>query len=188
MSEIEINGKSYKINQFAGKVTASSKDRETKVSSSGGGDTIRDGRVRAKALKVSSATTVHDSFYLVNEEDNSEKDIQLQNWDVSLRDGHDAQVVWIETPKSNHEHYAAIYNKNLKKATWSRLAINSIAGAHYRPQLWGGLALAIILGVIFKSFVIGLIVIVCLAVWLFIKIKEVKLGLEKAVDAVLLSA
>ena len=182
MAQVSIAGKTYVISNYYGEVAESSKDRETKVHSTGGGDTIRDGRVRAKATKIHSNTTVHDSFYLINEVNDSERVVNLQNWDVSIRNGHNVKVVWVNPPKSNKDIYVAIYNKQLDKTTKSNQAINQIAGAHYRGLFFGGILLAIVLGIVFKSIWIFLILLIATLSFYFIKTKEVSKDLENFIN------
>ena len=115
MSSIAIHNKTYEIHQFMGKVEGTSKQRETRVHGGGGGGVVRNGQGATAPVRISSTTTVHDNFFLLNEESNAEKDISLQNWDVALREGHKVQVIWVIPPKSNAGPYVVVNNKNLDK-------------------------------------------------------------------------
>ena len=186
MSSIAIHNKTYEIHQFMGKVEGTSKQRETRVHGGGGGGVVRNGQGATAPVRISSTTTVHDNFFLLNEESNAEKDISLQNWDVALREGHKVQVIWVIPPKSNAGPYVVVNNKNLDKVTWSKPTIQRIAGAHYRGPLWGSLAVAVIPAILFKSFLVLIVLGIAAAFWWFKKIKEVALELEQAVSKQLL--
>lgn len=139
-----IKGKTYEIGSFEGTVLESSRQRETKVTGSGGGGATWDGYGGTAPVNIKSETTIHDEFFLLNE-DGVEKDFHLTNWDVPLRAGHFVQVIWLFPPKSSTGWHVVLNNKNLNKLEWNHTMINDIAKKHYRSHLWRGYFLVIIL-------------------------------------------
>lgn len=186
MSSIIIHNKEYGIYQFIGKVESTSKDRETHVHGGGGGGAVRNGNGGSAPVRISSTTTVHDKFFLLNEETNVEKDVSLQNWDVSLREGHIVQVIWAIAPGKDEGPYVVVNNKNLNKPVWSKSQIHMLTKSHYRKQFWGSLAITILISFIFESFLIFLILGIASVLWWSKKRTDVSRELESSIQKIVI--
>ena len=68
--QVTVNNKTYVIEEFFGRVVESNRERETKVSGSGGGGATWNGYGTTAPVDISSETTVHDEFFLIDEQGN----------------------------------------------------------------------------------------------------------------------
>ena len=141
MSAVSIHGKTYAIYYFHGKVLSHEKQREVQVHSTGGYKSSRyeDG---VAPVKVHSKTIVHDRFFVL-ENSGQEHAINLKNWNLSLRDDHYIQMIWVVEPDTTESSYVAINNHNLRKFNYSEEAIKSIADSHYLLHFIGAIILII---------------------------------------------
>lgn len=166
--EVFIHNKAYVFCAFEGNVVEASRQRETLVSGYGGGGATYDGTGATAPINISSTTIVHDEFFLLDEH-GEEEHFHLQNWTMPTRTGHHLQMMWIIPPKKTRGPYVVMNNKNLRQVEWANGQIIDMAKDHYRYIKWSGLALAIVFGVMFKSF--WLLVIVAVGSYIFYRKK-----------------
>ena len=169
-----------------GGVTAPSNNNSRGGGGGGGGGAVRNGNGGSAPVRISSTTTVHDKFFLLNEETNVEKDVSLQNWDVSLREGHIVQVIWAIAPGKDKGPYVVVNNKNLNKPVWSKSQIHMLTRSHYRKQFWGSLAITILISFIFESFLIFLILGIASVLWWSKKRTDVSRELESSIQKIVI--
>lgn len=185
-----IDQRKYTFCSFDGRVAEASRQRETIVSSSGGGQVNRDftGNVTAiDPVHISSQTIVHDEFFLLDEEAGEERYVHLQNWQLNSRVGHHVQVLWIVAPKQEWGAYIGLYNKNLQQSEWNDAQILAMLKSQYKMLKWGGVAVALILGVLFKSFWIFLIIL-CGSYWFYTsKVKSAQTEVNAILKSMLIT-
>lgn len=130
INEVVIHNKTYTICDFYGQVMDTSKQRETKVTGSGGGGATWDGYGKTSDVKITSITTLHTEFYLLHES-GREKHFKFTNWDISARVGHTLQIFWVIPPNQSQGSYVVAYNKNLNEYLINGVELYNIAGKHY---------------------------------------------------------
>lgn len=158
-----IDQRKYTFCSFDGRVAEASRQRETIVSSSGSGQINRDftGKIASiDPVHISSQTIVHDEFFLLDEETGEERYVHLQNWQLNCRVGHHVQILWIVAPKQEWGPYICLYNKKLQESEWQNAQILAMLKAQYKMLKWGGVAAALILGVMLKSLWIFLVILI----------------------------
>lgn len=165
---ISIFNKIYEIDSFTGEVMDSSRQREVRVTGSGGGGATWDGYGGTAPINITSETIVHDEFFLLNEQ-GKEKDFHLTNWKMPLRVGHKVQIIWIYPPNDNTGWYVVMNNHNLEKVEWNEDKLNDIAKAHYRLLLWGAWIASVFVAYVFSSS--GFFIILAIAAYIFYRIK-----------------
>ena len=111
------------INIHRGIAAGVSKDRTVHTSTSGGDGHIHtglDGKVRGKInpITTTSHTRIHDKYFLCNQTSGQEEDFAMTDWDIALRDGHDAAAVWIVPHGSDWGPFIAFHNYTLQKTSW----------------------------------------------------------------------
>ena len=148
--QVTVNNKTYVIEEFFGRVVESNRERETKVSGSGGGGATWNGYGTTAPVDISSETTVHDEFFLIDEQGN-EKYLHLTNWDIPLRVGHQIQAVWIYPGNSKTGYHVAIFNKNLDKLEINKITTHRLALIPYVRNVWFGWIVVFLLAIIIKS-------------------------------------
>jgi len=108
---------------FRGTAVGVNKSRTVHTETSGGGGRIRtgiDGKPYGDIDEIitTTETYIYDEFFLRNQTSGKEKDFSLVNWDIALRDGHDAVVAWVIPHGNNRGPYVAFHNYTLHKITW----------------------------------------------------------------------
>jgi len=108
---------------FRGIAVGVNKSRTVHTEISGGGGSIRtgiDGKVYGGTSGIRSTTQTHiyDKFFLRNQTSGQEEDFAMTDWDIVLRDGHDAAAVWIVPRGSNSGPFIAFHNYTLQKTSW----------------------------------------------------------------------
>ena len=108
---------------FRGIAVDVNKSRTVHTTISGGGGSIRtgiDGKVYGgtSGIRSTTQTHIHDEFFLRNQTSGKEEDFSLTDWDIPLRDGHDAAVAWVVPHGNNQGPYIALHNYTLQKTTW----------------------------------------------------------------------
>lgn len=108
---------------FRGTAVGVNKSRTVHTKISGGGGSIHtgiDGKVYGGTSKIHSTTEtyIHDEFFLRNQTSGKEKDFSLTDWNIALRDGHDAAVAWVIPHGNNRGPYIALHNYTLQKTIW----------------------------------------------------------------------
>lgn len=182
--ELLIQNKTYLLCDFYGEVVDTNRQRETKVYGSGGGGATYNGYGGTAPISINSVTTVHDEFFLIDEHGN-EEDFHLMNWELPLRTGHKVQMIWIVPPNKPSGPNVVMNNKNLKKSEWNNKKLHEIASAHYIGYFLLGLVGSVVVGFLFSSFWLFLIVAVGVYIFYNIKTKEIKNRLISEIEAIL---
>lgn len=122
MNKIITSGKEYDVYWTCGKVQDSSKNMETRVHGSGGGST---GYGNTAPVNISSTTTIHDQFFLVDK-NGKESSFQLQNFNVACRQGNELSVIWaIKTGKKNGP-YIVVRNRTTAETFYQEVELKKI--------------------------------------------------------------
>lgn len=122
--EFHYNDKYHcNINIHRGIAVGVNKERTVYTETSGGDGHIHtglDGKVRGKInpITTTSHTRIHDKYFLRNQTSGQEEDFAMTDWDIALRDGHDAAAVWIVPRGSNSGPFIAFHNYTLQKTSW----------------------------------------------------------------------
>ena len=164
INKVVIHNKTYTICDFYGQVIDTSKQRETKVTGSGGGGVTWDGYGANSDVKITSTTTLHTEFYLLHES-GREEHFKFTDWDISARIGHTLQIFWVIPPNQSRGPYVVAYNKNLNEYLIRKSELYSIAGQHYFWQAMGSYGLVIVIAYVMSSFWVLLFGLV--GVWYF---------------------
>lgn len=168
MLEVSYLGVPIKVYSFTGTVVDSNKQRETKVTGSGGGGGVYQGTGAVAPISIQSSTTVHDQFFLIDET-GKEISVRLQNWDVSLRTEHTVQVVWAIPGKASEGPYVAVNNHNLNDLSWNDAQLKTVVSPCLLKHLLIGLVAAIAVGYVLSSFGLSFIGIVATLIYFFIR-------------------
>lgn len=184
MLEVSYFGVPIKVYSFTGQVVDSNKHLETKVTGSGGGGAMYQGNGAIAPVSIQSSTTVHDQFFLVNE-DGKEISVKLQNWDVSLRSQHTLQVIWAIPGKATTGPYVTIKNHNLNELSWSQQQLKAVVSPCLLKHALIGIGAAIVLGYLLSSF--GTFIIVGIMTYIYFMIRRNILAqdLRKKIEAAL---
>lgn len=181
MSNIIVNNKSYEICQFYGEVVDTSKQRETQIHGAGGGGASYQGTGGTAPINISSTTVVHDQFFIVNEE-GKELDVNLSNWNVSLRAGHKVQMLWVIPSNAKEGPFVRLNNLSLGKAQHNDDALKRVAKSHYIMLLWLSFLIAGIAGYMSSSIGFTLIIVFVAYIVYRYKSNDVFKQLDAAVD------
>ena len=69
------------------------------------------------------------------DQDGQEHSIKLKNWDVSLREGHEIQVIWVISPNQEERGpYVVLNNHSLRNITTQNDIIREISIKHYAKK------------------------------------------------------
>ena len=74
---------------------------------------------RIHGEQSSSKTKIHNEFFLRDKASGKEEAIELENWNLSLRAGHDVALAWLQGKKNAPERLAAVYNFSLGEEVWA---------------------------------------------------------------------
>lgn len=141
--------KVYTIYYTKGAVVGKEKNFETQVYGSGGGGGSYQGTGGSAPVSISSRTVIHDKIYL-KEENGKERAVELTDWDIACREGHELLILWIIQEGKQRGSYAAIKNFTTEEVQYDENLIERLAGK--KPWqilfllgvgkillLWGGL-------------------------------------------------
>lgn len=124
---IQSRGRNIVIEGFTGKVVEHGKDREVKVSGSGGGGYSSYGSGYTNPVSIRSETTIHDSIFLINK-NGEERDFQFKNYDIAVRKDHIVTVLYCyEEGMNNKAQVFAACNNSLKKDFVDRKTVREIS-------------------------------------------------------------
>lgn len=169
MFEVTYLGVPVKIYSFTGRVIDSTQQLETKVSGSGGGGAIYQGSGAVAPVNISSTTTVHNQFFLIDE-DNKEISVKLQNWDISLRTEHTVKVIWAIPGKASNGPFVTVKNFNLNEVSWSNNQLKTVVSACLFKHLMIGFAVSVVIGYLLSSF--GLFILGIIATFIYFHIRR----------------
>lgn len=107
--DIKIGGTNYAIYYLKGTVVGKDKHLETQVSGGGGGGYSNQGTGYSGAVSISSTIITHDTIFL-QDENGKEHAIELTNWDIACREGHQMLVQWIIKGNDKSGTYVCVAN------------------------------------------------------------------------------
>lgn len=113
-----------------GTVAGKDKNLETRVSGGGGGGYSYQGTGATAPVHITSTTIIHDKIYL-QKEDGKERAVELTNWDVACREGHDMVVTWIIPEGKETGNYVGIKNITTGSELFNDDAIKKLADQHF---------------------------------------------------------
>ena len=106
---------------MTGKVASANKQLETKVSGGGGGgggySYQGTGFSHTAPVRITSKTVTHDEIYLVDA-DGQEHALRLQDWDLSVREGHELTAVWLVKKGKSSGDYVVMHNATLGETNY----------------------------------------------------------------------
>ncbi|MBW7839002.1 MAG: hypothetical protein H3C36_05040 [Chitinophagaceae bacterium] len=112
-----------------GRVAGKDKNMETRVLGSGGGGGAYQGTGATASVHITSTTIIHDKIYL-QKEDGKERAVELTNWDVACREGHDMVVAWIIPEGKESGDYTAIKNITTGIEMYDNEVIKGLGNQH----------------------------------------------------------
>lgn len=151
MLEVSYLGFPLKVYSFTGTVADTNKHLETKVSGSGGGGAVYQGSGAVAPVSITSSTTVHDHFFLIDES-GKEISVKLSNWDIALRTGHVVQMIWVIPGKFTSGPYVTVDNQNLGEVNWNNSELKNVVAKCLAKHLLIGVVASIVLGYLCSSF------------------------------------
>lgn len=119
----------YTIHYAKGKVVGKDKNIETKISGSGGGGTVNKGTGDIDDISITSTTLIHDKIYL-QQENGKEVAIELTNWDLACREGHEMLVIWIKRGTNESGSYVVVKNYTTDSIKFNDAKIKDLANQH----------------------------------------------------------
>jgi len=111
------------------------KTLETRVSGGGGGGYSYQGTGATAPVHITSTTIIHDKIYL-QKEDGKERAVELTNWDVACREGHDMVVTWIIPEGKETGNYVGIKNITTGSELFNDDAIKKLGDQHFIKNKW----------------------------------------------------
>lgn len=156
METINASGKVYTLYSVTGKVVATNKNMETRVSGGGGGGYTHQGTGFSSPVTVTSTTTIHDQIFLVDDT-GREHSFQLQDFNVACREGNVLKVIWAVKKGKDKGDYIIVQNNSTGQSFFNIGAIRRM----FRPSWLIPLALT----VIFLYIGSGLTIFAAVATW-----------------------
>ncbi|MCC6542142.1 MAG: hypothetical protein IT225_07965 [Flavobacteriales bacterium] len=133
MSQTIQLGKRYAtLHQFTGKVMSTSKNMETKVHGGGGGGYSYQGTGGSAPVRISSTTVVHDQLF-IQTKDGEERALQLQDFDLAVREGNIVTAMWGIPEGKNEGPYYAVINHSTRSQFVSDKKVRDIVQVCTRP-------------------------------------------------------
>lgn len=117
----------YTIYYSKGQVAGKDKNFETQVYGGGGGGGSYQGTGGSAPISISSRTVIHDKIYL-KQENGKEEVVELTNWDVACREGHELMVMWLIRSGNERGPYVAIKNFTTNQFDLKESALLKLAG------------------------------------------------------------
>lgn len=126
--DIKIGGTNYAIYYIKGTVVGKDKHLETQVSGGGGGGYSHQGTGYSGAVSISSRTITHDKIFL-QDENGKEHAVELTNWDIACREGHQMLMQWIVKGNEKNGPYVCIANSNTDTVLTDNHKIKELLGS-----------------------------------------------------------
>ncbi len=174
--------------QFTGKVVNASKNMETRVSGGGGGGFTYQGTGGSAPVNITSTTVVHDQLFIQNK-DGEERSLQLQGFDLAVREGNIVTAVWAIPEGKTEGPYIAIINHSTNNRFVNDAKVKEVVYKCTRPinidnNALGYLVLAVLgIGLAALTAGIGLVALIGYAIyyeWSIVrpKVKELKAHIQ----------
>ena len=130
---ITVDGKKFNLHYFTGKVIATRKDKETRVSSRTGGTQNN------PQVQISSTTIDHHEFFLQDDK-GQEQSFQTVDLDFPCREGQTVSVVWAIPEGKDRGPYIHVRNHNT--GAYYQISNVDIAEHFKKPwwMVWGSAA------------------------------------------------
>ena len=110
---IRAGWSSYIVHSITGTVLAPTKSRVVTTNVSGGGSYVSGGATYTNPISTSTSTSIHDQFFL-RTSDGVEKEIQLTNFNLALREGHQLTAAWVIKKGKKSGHYFLFRNHSTR--------------------------------------------------------------------------
>ena len=162
-----IGRKVYEHHFVTGTVASADKQLETKVSGGGGGGGSYRGTGYTAPVTVSSKTVTHDAIYLVDA-NGQEHALRLQDWDLSVREGHELTAVWLIKKGKSKGDYVAMHNATLGDTTYDAKVLAKL------HRTWWLVPLSLLLPFVFQALHMGFawwLAPIGLGAWIYFGIK-----------------
>lgn len=157
-STFTVGKHNYTIYYSKGQVAGKDKNFETQVYGGGGGGGSYQGTGGSAPISIGSRTVIHDKIYL-KQENGKEEVVELTDWDVACREGHELMVMWLIRSGNQRGPYVAIKNFTTDQFNVKESAIIKLAGQKSPGLLFllGGLKfVAVYLAIIFLLLLINM--------------------------------
>ncbi|MES2488620.1 MAG: hypothetical protein V4607_02435 [Pseudomonadota bacterium] len=106
------NGKDCELASYKAVVISASRDHETHVYGGGGGGRIAAGGGRINEISIQSNVVEHYRVWIRYQNDNTEQELNLGNWGLTCREGHELTLLDIGPKKSKPEfEFIAVKNE-----------------------------------------------------------------------------
>lgn len=122
---IRAGWSSYKIHSITGTVLAPTKSRVVTTEVSGGGSYVSGGVTYTNPVSTSTSTAIHDQFFL-RASDGVEEAIQLTNFNLALREGHQMTAAWAIKKGKKSGNYFLFRNHSTRDVDFSNLQSETI--------------------------------------------------------------
>lgn len=173
MKTLKINGTEYTFQPTTGKVLSTNKNLETKVSGHGGGGGTFRGTGFTNSVKITSKTTVHDQIF-IEDSNGTEHAYQLQDFDVSCREGNQLTILAAFKLNKNSGYNFAAINHTTRKTFYSEKNLQKIAS----PNIFLFLGIFVVTLFIFakifsgSALIIGLILFLSMLIYYIVRMKQ----------------
>lgn len=173
MKSVKIGGKTINFHATIGTVLSTSKNLETRISSS----------VDSNSVRVNSMTIVHDQLFL-RDQFGKEHSFQLQDFNLACREGNSLAVIWGVKEGRTNGPYLAVINYTTGNTFFGKSGLFKTGN----PNVWklAGLFVGIlILGFTILKFVflpIALLLWFSFIGYFFIKTRRNSKKIKKAID------
>lgn len=125
--ELAVSGISFEINYLNGHVVGKEKTVKTHVY----------GNTKSG---VSSTNSVIEKIF-IQDKNGKEHVVELANWDIACREGHEMTVVWVIRKPKKWGPYVAVKNISMNQMQYYRAALANIA---HKPDLFPGFMMYLI--------------------------------------------
>ena len=173
MKTMKINGNEFTFQSTTGKVLSTNKNLETKVSGHGGGGGSFRGTGFTNSVKIKSTTTIHDQLF-IEDADGSEHSYQLQDFDISCREGNQITILAAFKDNAKSGRNFAVINHTTKKTFFSEHNLQKIAA----PNIFIFIGIAIASLFIFIKFledaaaILSFLTLASLLIYYIVKTKQ----------------
>ena len=111
---------------ICGKVVGDKRWSTTQVHGGGGGGYVHNGSGYTSSVHISSTSTVHDQIF-IEQDDGSERVIELANTDVGVRPGHRLTAAFAIFEDKERGPYLFVHNHTTHKTAWFNKDIDRLA-------------------------------------------------------------
>lgn len=122
---IDAGWANYEVHSHTGTVLAPTKSRVVTTEVSGGGSYVSGGATYTRPISTSTSTSIHDQFFL-RTSDGVEESIQLTNFDLAVREGHQMTAAWAIKKGNESGKYFLFRNHSTREVNFSTLQLETM--------------------------------------------------------------